>query len=149
MEMIELVGLSGQQNKYANISLLSGGQLQRVAIARSLLANPKILLMDEPFGALDIKTRLKMQELLMSILGKIKDMAVIFITHNIDEAVYISNDIYLMSAAPASIVKHYEVPFDFSDRNKTLKREKQFVDMVYNIEDAFVAIGKPKVNAQT
>ena len=70
MEMIELVGLSGHQNKYAEYPTLSGGQLQRVAIARSLLANSEILLMDEPFGALDIKTRIQMQDLLLSLWNK-------------------------------------------------------------------------------
>jgi NitT/TauT family transport system ATP-binding protein len=143
MEMIVLSGLSGHENKYATYPTLSGGQLQRVAIARSLLANPKILLMDEPFGALDINTRLKMQELLLGILRKIKDMAVIFITHNIDEAVYVSDDIYLMSAAPANIVGHYKVPFE--ERNKNLKRTKSFVDMVYDIEDEMTEISKVKV----
>ncbi|HMV24253.1 MAG TPA: ATP-binding cassette domain-containing protein, partial [Saprospiraceae bacterium] len=64
MDMIEMVGLKGHESKYAQYPTLSGGQLQRVAIARSLLANSDVLLMDEPFGALDINTRLQMQELL-------------------------------------------------------------------------------------
>ena len=64
LEMIELVGLSGHEKKYAQYPTLSGGQLQRVAIGRSLLSNPEILLMDEPFGALDIKTKLQIQEIL-------------------------------------------------------------------------------------
>ena len=70
MEMIELVGLAGHENKFAQYPTLSGGQLQRVAIARSLLANSDILLMDEPFGALDIKTRVQMQDLLLSLWNK-------------------------------------------------------------------------------
>jgi NitT/TauT family transport system ATP-binding protein len=138
VEMIKLVGLAGHENKYAEYPTLSGGQLQRVAIARSLLANPKILLMDEPFGALDINTRLKMQELLMSILQKIKDMAIIFVTHSIDEAVYLSHDIYLMSANPGKIVCHYKVPF--KERDKELKRTDKFTEMVYDIEDEMVKI---------
>jgi len=133
LEMVDLVGLTGHENKYAEYPTLSGGQLQRVAIARSLLANPKILLMDEPFGALDINTRLNMQELLMSILKKVKDMAIIFVTHDITEAVYISDDIYMMSANPGQIVEHVKVPFE--GRSHLLKRDMKFVKLVYEIED--------------
>ena len=71
-----------------NILHLSGGQLQRVAIARSLLANSEILLMDEPFGALDINTRLQMQDLLLDIWNKYHP-TIIFVTHDISEAVYL------------------------------------------------------------
>ncbi|MEM8910096.1 MAG: ATP-binding cassette domain-containing protein, partial [Bacteroidota bacterium] len=67
MEMIELMGLAGHEHKFAQYPTLSGGQLQRVAIGRSLLANSNILLMDEPFGALDVKTRLQMQDLVLEI----------------------------------------------------------------------------------
>lgn len=142
MQFITTVGLQGHENKYAQSPGLSGGQLQRVAIARSLLANPKILLMDEPFGALDIYTRLQMQELLMNILKKIKDMAIIFVTHDISEAVYISDDIYIMSANPGQIVKHYEIPFE--NREKTLKREKKFMEIVDEIEDKITELNQKK-----
>jgi len=94
-EMLDLVGLSGHENKYAQYPTLSGGQLQRVAIARSLLANPEILLMDEPFGALDIKTRLKMQDLLSDIWRKFNS-TIIFVTHDISEAVYLAESIYIL-----------------------------------------------------
>ena len=79
LEMIELVGLAGHENKFAQYPTLSGGQLQRVAIARSLLANPEILLMDEPFGALDVGTRLQMQDLLLQLWMKFHP-TIIFVT---------------------------------------------------------------------
>ena len=94
LEMIELVGLAGHENKYAQYPTLSGGQLQRVAIARSLIANPEILLMDEPFGALDINTRLQMQDLLTGLWHKFHP-TIIFVTHDISEAVYLGDDIFL------------------------------------------------------
>ena len=98
MEMIQLVGLEGHQHKYAMYPTLSGGQLQRVAIARSLVANPTMLLMDEPFGALDVKTRMQMQDLLTSLWEKFHS-TILFVTHDIGEAVYLGDDIYIMKSA--------------------------------------------------
>jgi len=135
-EMIELVGLAGHENKYAQYPTLSGGQLQRVAIARSLLANPDILLMDEPFGALDIKTRLQMQELLIQLWEKFHS-TVIFVTHDISEAVYLGDDIYIMKAAPSHIVEHIKVDFQYH-RTRELKREKYFTELVQAVEDKMV-----------
>ncbi|MDD5589162.1 MAG: ABC transporter ATP-binding protein [Candidatus Nanoarchaeia archaeon] len=134
MEMMKLVGLEGQEKKYAQYPTLSGGQLQRVAIARSLLANPKILLMDEPFGALDIYTRRKMQELLIKIWNTMEDMTVIFVTHDIPEAIYLSEEIFIMEANPGRIVERVVVDLP-KDRTKELKRTKKFIDQVYDIED--------------
>ena len=105
MEMIEMVGLGGHEDKYAQYPTLSGGQLQRVAIARSLLANPEIILMDEPFGALDINTRLQMQDLLSTIWNKFHP-TILFVTHDISEAVYLGDDIYFMKSPPSKIVDH-------------------------------------------
>lgn len=137
-EMIELVGLAGHENKYAQYPTLSGGQLQRVAIARSLLANPEILLMDEPFGALDIKTRLQMQELLIQLWEKFHS-TVIFVTHDIAEAVYLADDIYIMKTAPSNIVEHIKV--DLAEhRTRELKREKHFMELVQDVEDRMVSI---------
>ena len=82
MEMIELVGLGGHENKFAQYPTLSGGQLQRVAIARSLLTSPEMLLMDEPFGALDIKTRIQMQDVLLELWHKFHS-TIVFVTHDI------------------------------------------------------------------
>lgn len=133
MKMLDIVGLTGHENKYP--SELSGGQQQRVAIARSLLCNSSILLMDEPFGALDISTRLKMQDFLADIWRKaLKDMTIIFVTHDIPEAVYLADEIWIMSANPGKIVErvHIDIPLN---RVKEMKRTKQFMDYVYYLED--------------
>jgi NitT/TauT family transport system ATP-binding protein len=136
MEMIKLVGLDGQEKKYA--TELSGGQQQRVAIARSLLAAPEILLMDEPFGALDISTRLKMQDLLCKIWSKIHT-TVIFVTHDIPEAVYLGDEIFIMRSLPGKIVEKIDVPLPFN-RDRSLKRTKEFLDIVYKVEDYMMEI---------
>jgi NitT/TauT family transport system ATP-binding protein len=133
MEMIKLVGLEGHEKKYAKYPTLSGGQLQRVAIARSLVSTPEILLMDEPFGALDIHTRLKMQELLCDIWSKLKT-TVIFVTHDIPEAVYLGDEIFIMRSSPGMIAQKVVVDLPY-ERHSSMKREKRFTDQVYNIED--------------
>jgi NitT/TauT family transport system ATP-binding protein len=138
MEMIKVVGLEGHEKKYAKYPTLSGGQLQRVAIARSLLVNQEILLMDEPFGALDTYTRLRMQEFLIDIWNKVHP-TIILVTHDISEAVYLADDIYIMSANPGEIIEHISDDLP-SNRTRQLKREKKFVDMVYYIEDKMMQL---------
>ena len=138
MEMIDLVGLTGHEKKYAQIPALSGGQLQRVAIARSLLANSRILLMDEPFGALDINTRLQMQDLLLSIQEKFK-MYVIFVTHDISEAVYLSDVIYMMKTAPSRIIAEQVIGLP-EHRSRELKRSTGFMQYVHQVEDKMIEL---------
>ena len=140
MEMIELVGLAGHENKYAQYPTLSGGQLQRVAIARSLIANPEILLMDEPFGALDVNTRLQMQDLLTSLWHKFHP-TIIFVTHDITEAVYLGDDIYIMKSAPSKFVEHIKVDLPF-ERTREIKRDPKFVELVHKVEDTMVKVGQ-------
>lgn len=142
MEMIQLVGLSGHEKKYAQYPALSGGQLQRVAIARSLLANPSILLMDEPFGALDIQTRLQMQDLLSEIWMKFHP-TIVFVTHDIAEAVYLGDDIYIMKAPPSHIVEHIVVDLPFY-RTRDIKKEPRFAKMVQLVEDRMMAVSTLK-----
>ncbi|MDO8516963.1 MAG: ABC transporter ATP-binding protein [Nanoarchaeota archaeon] len=140
MEMIQRVGLEGHEKKWALYPLLSGGQLQRVAIARSLISNPHILLMDEPFGGLDTFTRHQMQLMLASI-WEVLQSTVIFVTHNIDEAVFLADKIYIMSANPGQIVKKYHVDLP-THRDKSTKRDPRFTQLVWEIEDGIDEVAK-------
>ncbi len=106
-QWIDLVGLSKFADHYPH--QLSGGMKQRVAIARALANQPKILLMDEPFGALDAQTRAKMQAYLMEIWKNI-DITVLFITHDLDEAVYLADRILVLKANPGGVDELIEVP---------------------------------------
>ncbi|MGI9275031.1 MAG: ABC transporter ATP-binding protein [Endozoicomonas sp.] len=107
MEWIELVGLSKFSDAYPH--QLSGGMKQRVAIARALANKPRILLMDEPFGALDAQTRSKMQASLLDIWRNI-DITVVFITHDLDEAIYLADRILVLKAHPGEVNELIEVP---------------------------------------
>ncbi len=140
MEMIEMVGLAGHEHKYAQYPTLSGGQLQRVAIARSLLANPEILLMDEPFGALDINTRLQMQDLLTNLWLKFHP-TIIFVTHDITEAVYLGDDVYIMKSAPSRVVEHLKIDLPFN-RTRATKREARFTELVHELEDKMIQVAQ-------
>jgi NitT/TauT family transport system ATP-binding protein len=106
---------------------------QRVAIARTLILSPRIILMDEPFGALDPATRLHMQELLVR-LWREAQATVFFVTHSIEEAVYLGDRVYVFSSSPGTILKEIEVPPP--DRPpKEMQREKPFTDLVFEIRD--------------
>jgi NitT/TauT family transport system ATP-binding protein len=140
MELIKEVGLEGHQKKYAMYPTLSGGQLQRVAIARSLLANPEILLMDEPFGALDIRTRLQMQDLLANLWEKFHS-TIVFVTHDISEAVYLGDDIYILKSQPSKIVEH--IPIDLPLlRNRETKRDPRYTEIVHHVEDTMIKVSE-------
>jgi ABC-type nitrate/sulfonate/bicarbonate transport system ATPase subunit len=106
-EWVTKVGLEGSEAKYP--SELSGGMQQRVAIAATLILQPKILLMDEPFGALDPRIRLKMQELLIQ-LWKEQQGTVFLVTHSVEEAVYLGDRVFLMAAKPGRLVEVIKVP---------------------------------------
>jgi ABC-type nitrate/sulfonate/bicarbonate transport system ATPase subunit len=100
MELIRQVGLLGHENKYPH--MLSGGQQQRVAIARTLALEPRIILMDEPFSALDEPTRLEMQELIVELWHRIQP-TILCVTHSISEAVYLGDRVLIMTHAPGQI----------------------------------------------
>jgi ABC-type nitrate/sulfonate/bicarbonate transport system ATPase subunit len=99
-EFIRLVGLSGFEDAYPK--QLSGGMMQRAALARALANDPKVLLMDEPFGALDSQTRSLMQELLLSV-WEVSHKTVLFVTHDVDEAILLGDRVFVMTAQPGRI----------------------------------------------
>jgi NitT/TauT family transport system ATP-binding protein len=106
MEYIKTFDLNGFGNRYPKE--LSGGMKQRVAIARTLIMNPRVVLMDEPFGSLDSQTRNTLQEFLLRIWQK-RGETILFVTHNVDEAVFLSDQIVILSKRPARIVRIFEV----------------------------------------
>jgi NitT/TauT family transport system ATP-binding protein len=123
--LVEAVGLSGFEKAYPHT--LSGGMQQRVAIARSLAVRPQVLLMDEPFGALDAQTRNDMQTLLLKIWDETA-ATILFVTHDVAEAVYLADRIYIVSPRPGTIVEEIPVPFD-RPRSQELKEKGEFLEL--------------------
>jgi NitT/TauT family transport system ATP-binding protein len=132
-EWIGKVGLDIKRDALKYPGQLSGGMRQRVAIARTLILSPRIILMDEPFGALDPTTRLHMQQLLVD-LWKEAQATVFFVTHSIEEAVYLGDRVYVFSSSPGTILREMDVPPP--DRPpKEMQREPAFVERVFEIRD--------------
>lgn len=135
--IIDTVGLKGHEYKWAKYPLLSGGQLQRVAIARSLISNPKILLLDEPFSALDITNRTELQNILLKLFRNDKiDVTFILVTHDIREAVYLSNRLYIMKSGPADVHKKIEINFS-KERTQETKYTQEYLNYVQTVEKEF------------
>lgn len=111
------VGLSGFEHAYP--SELSGGMAQRVGIARMLASDPKVMLMDEPFGSLDAQTRAKMRELFAALWGQHRK-SVLFVTHDIDEAILLGDRVVIMGARPASIIAEFTIPLQRPRSDKDL-----------------------------
>ena len=128
---LNIVGLAGFAKSYPKE--LSGGMKQRVAIARSLATNPKILLMDEPFGALDIQTKENMQQFLLEIWRK-TGCTILMITHDVREAVFLSQRVYVFSARPGTVKEEIIINLP-SDRDYTIKRQPIFHQQADNIID--------------
>jgi len=137
---IELVGLSGFEDSYP--SQLSGGMKQRTAIARTLAFDPNILLMDEPFGALDAQTRGLMQIELLRIWQR-TPKTVIFVTHDVQEAVYLADRVAVMSARPGRIKTIVDTKFDKNDPD--IFKNKHFVEKV---DEAWNLVREEAVKAQ-
>lgn len=127
---LELVGLSGFDHRYPHE--LSGGMKQRVAIARSLAYDPDVLLMDEPFAALDAQTRETLQLELLHIWEKTKK-TIIFITHGIDEAVYLGQRVAVMTSRPGRIKKIVNVPFDFQTKTSGIHKNPEFISLRHTV----------------
>lgn len=136
---LELVKLPDVRNAYPKE--LSGGMRQRAALARALANKPSILLMDEPFGALDAETREDMQNLLLSIRGQ-EFMTVLFITHDLDEAVLLSERIGLLTSRPGSLAEEINVPLSYP-RDVDVKLSGEFIDIKRRLVEKFRFLKKP------
>jgi ABC-type taurine transport system ATPase subunit len=127
-DFLRLVGLWEFRNRYPY--QLSGGMQQRLAIVRALVNDPMVLLMDEPFGALDALTREKMQEELHSVWRRTQ-MTVVFITHSVEEAIYLGTEVVVMSPRPGRIVKRLKVGFSRTsgdrDSIRAIKASAEFI----------------------
>jgi ABC-type nitrate/sulfonate/bicarbonate transport system ATPase subunit len=128
---LKAVGLEDSARKYPRE--LSGGMKQRVAIARTLINQPKLLLMDEPFGALDPSTRWGMQGLLIDI-SRAEDNTILFVTHDVAEAVYLADTVLVLSKRPAQILHRIEIPH-FTERDLALKSKPEFRDVEQHLLD--------------
>ena len=129
--LLEVVGLQDSANKYPKE--LSGGMQQRVAIARALATNPKILLLDEPFGALDLQIRESMQSFLYKLWKK-TSLTVLLITHDIEEALALSQRICILAPNPGRIIKEVKVDLQKDDLNK-LRLDPNFSKLRYELSD--------------
>ena len=131
--MLGMVGLSAYENRYPGV--LSGGMKQRVGIARALANYPNVLLMDEPFGALDAQTRTMMQENLLQIWGEF-GISVIFVTHDIDEAVFLADRVVVMSASPGRLIADIKVDLprprepDMVTSDVYIQTKRQCLDLI-------------------
>lgn len=138
MEYLKLVGLHDFANVYPK--QLSGGMKQRVAIARTLINKPRLLLMDEPFGALDPQTRWGMQGLLLDISRR-EDNTILFITHDVSEAVFLADTVYVLSPRPARILAERHIPF-FADREIALRATAEFRAVEQELLEELYASGQ-------
>ena len=140
--LLGLAGLLAFENHYPD--QLSGGMKQRVGIVRALATSPQVLLMDEPFGALDAQTRVVMQQILTNMWQRFR-LSVLFITHDIDESIFLSDKVYVMTARPGRIKAEIEVPLarprvaEMTTSNEFLLLKRQLHELIR--EESFKAMG--------
>ena len=123
--LLGVMGLTAVANAYPN--QLSGGMQQRVAIARALMSRPRILLMDEPFGALDAQTREVMHDLILHV-SQLELCTVIFVTHDVEEAIYLGRRVVLMAPRPGRVDTVYPVPLT-QERSQSMKHQGAFLEL--------------------
>lgn len=143
MEMLKLVGLEHAALKFP--SQLSGGMRQRVAIARALALDPEVLMMDEPFGALDAITREEMSDFLLGIWER-TGKTIVLVTHSIDEAIFLSREVYVMGTNPARIIERLPIDLPYP-RNETSYSAPRFHDAAVHLRRLLKeghAQGKPR-----
>lgn len=141
MNMIKTVGLEGHENKFAQYPTLSGGQLQRVSLARNLVYSSQILLLDEATGALDIFAKREMQDALMNIYNNSEfDPTILNVTHDIQEACYLSNRIYILEPNPCRVYKVIDVKYNTPHRTQSIKETEEFAYYVRLVEEAMEEI---------
>jgi ABC-type nitrate/sulfonate/bicarbonate transport system ATPase subunit len=139
---LEQVGLNVAKDQEKYPHELSGGMRQRVAIARSLILKPRIILMDEPFGALDPQTRMNMQDLLVKLWREVQ-ATVFFVTHSIDEAVFLGDRVYVMGRNPGSILE--EMKIEPADRPaRLMQRDPRFIETVNHLRDTISRLEEGK-----
>lgn len=140
--LLGLAGLLSFENHYPD--QLSGGMKQRIGIVRALATSPQVLLMDEPFGALDTQTRVVMQEILTNMWQQFR-ISVLFITHDIEESVFLSDRIYVMTARPGRIKAEIKVPLP-RPRTPSMHDSPEFIELVHTLkglirEESLAAMG--------
>jgi NitT/TauT family transport system ATP-binding protein len=139
---VSRVGLDGKKDLRKYPHELSGGMRQRVAIARTLILRPRVILMDEPFGALDPLTRMNMQDLLVTLWREVQ-ATVFFVTHSIEEAVYLGDRVYIFSNSPGTILEEMEVPPP--DRPAMdMQQEPAFLKTVHYIRNRVAGLEKER-----
>ena len=130
---LESVGLADARDLHPH--QMSGGMQSRAALARLLIAESSVLLMDEPFAALDAQTRLSMQQLLKHVVKSEGLRTVLFITHDVEEALLISDHVFLMSASPGRILRHVEVPFGKNEKYRDVVLLPEFTGLKHELID--------------